>query len=218
MRVYTLDSKGVLSAIVMGAVVLLLGSYAGAYFLFLLLLFLLLSAIVTDIGIWKKKQMGQYEHARGWKNVLANGGVAVIVSFLFFLNTFLSFMPAKDLIIVYAASISGITADKFASEIGVLDGSPVMLLTFEKVKKGTSGGVTGLGTLASFFGALIIAMMLPIVGIGARGMAIVAISGFLGNIVDSLLGYFEEKGVGNKFTSNFACAAASSLIAYFLLV
>ncbi|MGC9037803.1 MAG: DUF92 domain-containing protein [Candidatus Micrarchaeia archaeon] len=217
MRVYTLDSKGLVSAVLMGIAVLLLGSYAGAYFLFLLLLFLMLSALVTELGVWQKKQLGQYERARGWKNVLANGGIAVVLAALFFANGIYHFASAKLLILVYAASISGITADKFASEIGVLDGTPLMLLTMQKVKKGTSGGVTWLGTVSSFVGALIIALTLPIVGIGAFGVAVVAVSGFLGNIVDSLLGYFEEKGVGNKYTSNLACAAASSLIAYLAL-
>jgi len=218
MRVYTLDSKGIVSAVLMGIAVLLLGSYAGTYFLFLLLFFLMLSALVTELGVWQKKQLGQYERARGWKNVLANGGIAVVISALFFANNIYGFASAKLLILVYAASISGITADKFASEIGVLDGTPLMLLTMQKVKKGTSGGVTWLGTVSSFVGALIIALTLPIVGIGAFGVGVVAVSGFLGNIVDSLLGYFEEKGIGNKYTSNLACAAAASLIAYLILI
>jgi uncharacterized membrane protein len=42
-------------------------------------------------------------------------------------------------------------------------------------------------------------------------------SGFCGGLVDSLLGYYEEKGIGNKYTSNAICGIAGALIAMLIV-
>ena len=43
-------------------------------------------------------------------------------------------------------------------------------------------------------------------------MAVVVFSGLAGDLADSVLGYFEEKGIGNKYTSNFVCAVVGVAI------
>lgn len=216
-RLFTLDGKGVLLAAAMGIAIFALGLDRGLMFLLDLMLFLVLSAAVTYVGKIRKQGIGVYEAGRGWKNVLANGAMPLIAAALYWADSLHQFLPPSMLVLAYVASVCAITADKFASEIGVLDGEPTVLLTLKKTKKGVSGGVTGIGLLASLLGSAIIGLSVLAVGGGAVGVAIVAVAGFLGNIVDSVLGYFEERGTGNKFTSNFFCSVAGFFLCLLLL-
>ena len=210
----TLDEKGIISALIFAVLILFFGGSEGLFFLSLLILFLVLSAIATNIGKKKKSEQGLYEKSRGWKNVVANGLVPLLVVVLFY---FVHGSFEETLVFGYIASIAAITADKFASEIGVLDGTPIMLLTLKKIKKGTSGGVTALGLAASFVAALLIALTSFIISLNLVAFLIVLFSGYTGNIIDSLLGYYEEKGFGNKFTTNLACALSGFIISIILL-
>jgi len=207
----TLDARGALLASAFGAAILFFGQEYGPLFLGDIVIFLALSAIVTRIGKRRKSGIGVYENTRGWKNVLSNGAAPVAVVMLFRALGLMgmTFLPLF-VILVYTASLAAVTADKFSSELGVLDGEPTMLLTLKKVKKGTSGGVTGLGLLSSALGAVAIsATVLPFAPSIAYA-AIPAACGFIGGIVDSVLGYYEEEGIGNKYTSNFFCSVAGA--------
>ena len=56
----------------------------------------------------------------------------------------------------FAASFAAKLADTFGSEIGKRFGKDTYLITsFEKVDRGTEGGVSLEGTLASFFGSIV---------------------------------------------------------------
>jgi len=220
MRAFTLDEKGVVAALLLGVAILIFGGVLGPYFLLILLLFLMVSAVVTDLGKGKKELIGVYEKARGWKNVLANGGVPLALAILFAAASQLSkqYTLILPIAIAYTASISAVMADKFASEVGVLDGVPVMLLTLRKVSKGTSGAVTWLGTIASALGSAIIALCIFLLYNSLFYFAIILVSGFVGSVVDTVFGYFEEQHIGNKYTSNLACAVAGALLAVLLLL
>jgi uncharacterized protein (TIGR00297 family) len=218
---FTLDKKGALLAFAFGILIFFLGKEYGLLFLTDIVIFLILSSVVTKFGKIKKRGIGAYEIARGWKNVLSNGVVPVIVAFLYFINSqaFGYVLPKEVVAAAYVASIAAVTADKFASELGVLDGEPIMLLTLKKVKKGTSGGITALGTGASLLASFLIS--LSIFGIGGASLltlAVVFFSGFFGCLVDSVLGYFEEQDIGNKYTSNFMCAVVGAITCVALLL
>ena len=136
------------------------------------------------------------------------------------------------------ASVAAVTADKFSSELGVLDGEPTSIVTFKKVEKGTSGGVTlfgiGMGVLGAFLIAIVSAFVFflfnpvlfgcPQSGCGSVPLLLIllivaaCIGGFFGTISDSYLGYFEEKGVGNKYTSNFICSIIGALAGFAIVV
>jgi len=213
----TLDANGVLLAIALGVMILFFGRNYGLIFLLELFLFLLLSALVTNFGRVKKEGIGVYEAARGWRNVLSNGSVPVMAAFVYFLNASFSFMPNSQLAMIYVAGVCAITADKFASEIGILNGYPLMLLTMKKVQKGVSGGVTLLGIGASLLGAAIIAASSLFLSVPLTYVIVACASGFIGNLVDSIFGFLEEQGIGNKYTSNFACALAASIVCLLIL-
>ncbi len=216
--VLTLDKKGLALAFVFGILILYFGQNYGILFLVDILAFLVISAIVTDAGKRLKEGAGVYESLRGWRNVASNGTVPLVIAFLYFLNYTYGSFPQSFIAIVYVASVAAVTADKVAHEIGVLNGEPTMLLTMKKAKKGTSGAITLLGSGAAILSALVVGSSVLLVHYSLGLVAIVALSGFLGNMVDSVLGYFEEKGIGNKHTSNFLCAVSGALICAALLV
>ncbi len=208
----TLEKSGIISAVLLGMLIFAFGGNLGFIFLVTILWFLVLAFGVTEYGKAKKQKLGLYERYRTWKNVLANGAVPLLAVVLYAIYHSPLFMLA------YFGSVSAITADKFASEVGVLDGEPIMLLTLKRVKKGTSGAVTELGLAASIIGSLAAALpffLLPMqAGIASKLvlLAAVTLAGFFGNLFDSVLGYFEEKGIGNKYTSNAGCALAGFIL------
>ncbi len=215
--IFTLDNPGTVSAILLGTAVFFLGINYGVFFLADLIFFLVISTIVTSAGKHRKMWMGTYEKSRTWKNVAANGAIPLLWTVVYAAAYVLNRHFTTLILIAYIASISAVMADKFASELGVLDGEPYTLLTLKKAKKGTSGAVTPFGLFASLFGSAVIAMSVFVLYSNVYYFVIIAVSGLFGSLTDSIFGYFEEKGVGNKYTSNIACAVAGSLLSVLLL-
>ncbi len=216
----TLTPKATIVGLIMGLLIILLGRSLGLFFFFMMLWFLVLSAIVSFVGKRYKLKKKLFEDTRGIKNVIANGLWPFLLVLAYY---FLSSNPFSKyaLIFAFVGSVTAITADKFSSEIGVLDGEPIMLLTLKRVKKGTSGAVTWLGisagVLAAFLQSLI---MLPWIGyFSTAGISIISLfvaailGGLGGTLFDSILGYFEENGKGNKYTSNFFASVFGSIVA-----
>ena len=73
-----LDFAGLGLALAMGCIVALFNTT----FLWLLLIFLALSVLVTKYGYVKKRELGLYEHERSWENVLANGLIPTLCAVL----------------------------------------------------------------------------------------------------------------------------------------
>jgi uncharacterized protein (TIGR00297 family) len=221
----TLNLRGILLSFVIGGAMLAFGFWLGPFFIISMIVFLVLSAIVTYIGMRRKRRLGVGQKPRGVRNVLANGlPPLIIVLFYYVLSASGNQSVALLAVIGFLASVAAITADKFNSEIGVLNGNPRMIFTLRRVRKGTSGGITLLGTAAGAFGAFLIALLIflvvgRIMPTGATridiGNAVLAITlgGLAGSVVDSALGYYEERGIGNKFTTNFICGICGGLVA-----
>jgi len=207
---FMLDSLGLALAISMGIIIFVLGEVYGFNLLVLLLFFLILSVFATKYGIYSKKNMDIYENERGWKNVLSNGLIPTVTIVLY------SFTGNFIFIYAYIASVASITADKFASEIGVFD-TPIFLWGLKKVKPGTSGAISLLGSLASLSGAFLIGLAaIYLFNISFPEAFLIGVIGFLGGFADSLFGVLEEKGIGNKFTTNFICSVVGAVIALFV--
>jgi uncharacterized protein (TIGR00297 family) len=146
---------------------------------FLLLAVLLLSgSLLTQLA----ERRGPRRTAR---QVLANGGVAALAALVG------SWSAA-------AGAIAAATADTWATEIGAFSPFPPRLITSGRaVTRGTSGGITALGTLGGVAGAFLIAALASALGVGvgvgvgdaAPGtLAVVATAGVAGMLADSLLG------------------------------
>lgn len=214
----TLDRYGILAAVVLGAGIFFFGGSMGPFFLGVMAWFLVLSGIVTWIGRRRKKMIGVYQRYRSYSNVVANGIVPLLITVLYHFNGSGAIMPNSFVIVSYVACVAAITADKFSSEIGVLGAKPIMLMTLKKVKQGTSGGITAFGIGAGLLGSLLIGItMVNIANYGVL-LVVVIIAGLIGNLVDSVVGYWEEQGIGNKFTTNFLCSVAGWAASLILLL
>ncbi|MCI0503274.1 DUF92 domain-containing protein [Candidatus Micrarchaeota archaeon] len=201
-----LDTKGIFLAILFGAVLQFSG---GTGYLALMLVFFFLAIIVTKYEYEIKKEMGLYEHERGWENVLSNG---LLPSALAALSPAIGPMP-------FIASLAAVSADKFGSEIGVLDPrDPLSIFSLKPVKPGTSGGMSILGTIGSLAGATAIGVSaIFLFGLSPTQALIVGLVGLAGSIVDTAFGVFEEGGLGTKGTTNFICSLAGAVLGYYLI-
>ena len=65
-----LDKKGILLAVFFGVILYFAG---GPSYLAVMLIFFVLAMIATKYEYELKREMGLYEHERGWENVLSNG-------------------------------------------------------------------------------------------------------------------------------------------------
>ncbi len=196
-----LDKKAILLALVLGVLLAVID----VFYLIMMLIFLTLAVIATKYRYYDKKQMGVYEHERGWENVLANGLVPLIGALL---------SPGA-----FLGSLSAVMSDKFASELGILGKDPINLRNFKKTKRGTSGAVSLFGTWMSLIGALLIGLsaLLLFPQYSLWQVLLIGLIGFLGSVVDSIFGVFEEKGIGTKTTTNIICAIIGLILGFILL-
>lgn len=187
----SLNKSGMIAAIILGTAIFSLG---GSIPFTLMLVFFISSSIISKIGKNKKKGLDKIHEksdARDFVQVIANGGVAVICLFLF--------QKTKDIrfFIASAVSFAAANSDTWASEIGVLSkGKTISIITGKKIEKGVSGGISLLGTVSAFLGATVIGIAyttiyILLVGYDKKSLIIlfiIIILGFLGSIVDSILG------------------------------
>lgn len=151
-----------------------------------ILVFFFISSILSKTGKTKKQKFkNTFEKTgiRDYTQVIANGGLAG----LFLLGWI--FFPHPVFFHLYLVALASATADTWATEIGVLSKSkPILITSFKKVEPGVSGGVTLYGTLASFSGSLTIALSGYIFSRDLTATMLITIAGFLGSLMDSLLG------------------------------
>ena len=137
----------------------------------LLAAFFLTGSILTQLA----ERRGPSRNAR---QVLANGGVALVAALLG------SWAGA-------AGAIAAAAADTWATEIGAYSPFPPRLITSgRRVTRGTSGGITALGTLGGVSGAALISGLTTLLAPPAMGPGFVmpAAAGAAGMLADSLLG------------------------------
>lgn len=163
-----LTPRGLLAACAVGSAVAWGLSWPG---LLVLAAFFLSGSLLTQLA----ERRGPRRSAR---QVLANGGVAALAALL-------GSWPGA------AGAIAAAAADTWATEIGAFSPIPPRLVTsWRRVTRGTSGGITLLGTLGGCAGAVTIAWLTFV--LAPRGAAprllTVAVAGVAGMLVDSLLG------------------------------
>lgn len=200
-----LDRAGIALSIIMGISLLIVG---GLNYLGSMLTFLAVAVAVTKYGYYEKKEIGIYEYERSWENVLSNGLIPTIAAL--FSSTTGPFP--------FICSLAAVNADKFASELGVFSKEkPIDLLTFKQTKPGKSGAVSLLGLVMSLAGALIIGVFsIFFFSITPTQALIVGGIGLLGSVADSLAGILEERGIGNKSTSNLICSLVGALLGWWV--
>lgn len=185
-----LSFSGALAAVLVGTVTFGLG---GPSFAVILVAFFVSSSLLSHLQIDRKRKVAQ-ELAQGprrdvWQ-VMANGGLAVLLAALFYWN------PSHWVSWAFVGSLAAVTADTWATEIGTLSGTkPRLITTGRPVSPGTSGAVSALGAVAAFLGSLFtglvasitLAMMAPS-GPPPWMMLGVVVAGMAGSLADSILG------------------------------
>ncbi len=201
----SLSKTGFISAMIIGTGIF----YFGTPTLFItLILFFISSSLLSKFREQEKfniieniEKGSQRDH---WQ-VLANGGVPFILALLAY------FYPdwRETFIIAYLGAISAVTADTWATEIGVLSkkNPHSIIFPFETVEKGMSGGISLLGYFATFLAGLFISLSGSFILILEKNsdfimlklIVSILLSGILASTVDSLFGaLFQAQYYCNK--------------------
>ena len=174
-----------------------------------------IAVITTRIGYSRKQKLGAAEsrEGRSASQILANLGIAALACILFAL------WHNPILLIAAAAAMAEAAADTSSSEVGEAASEQAHLITtFEFVPAGTDGGITLSGTLAGALASLAVAGCCVVVHlIPASALWFVTAAGFLGMLLDSVLGaVLESRGVLNNDTVNLFGTFSAALIALLL--
>ena len=184
-RARSLSKSGAFAATILGTIIFGLGGIPWAV---LLLTFFFTSSALSRA--FKKRKQGLNEkYSKGDQRdagqVFGNGGLAA--AFVLFHY----FYPDSNIgWIGFAASLAAVNADTWATELGVLNPSPPRMITDirKRVEKGTSGGVSLVGTLASLAGSALIALLASLLTANWSLFPLITFAGLAGSLFDSLLG------------------------------
>jgi len=219
-----LTYTGAIASFFVGYIVGLFGS---VYWLLLLIAFTAAGLVATKLNIYDKKLYDLQEGESGertYHNVLGVGFPPCLIAFLFGIQgRFLGGEYDLALSIAFITTLAVAAADTVASEIGVRDKKVWLITTFERVRRGTNGGVSVTGTLAALVAAAATSLIgwLLIFGIDSLDILILIpiTMGFLGNVLDSVFGAsFERKGNMSKYVNNCLSALIATAIGFILVL
>ena len=189
-RADSLNKSGAFAATVMGTIIFGVGGWQWAI---LLITFFITSSALSRA--FKDRKLGLNEkfskgHSRDAGQVFGNGGVATLFVLIH------AIYPESTLSWVgFAASLAAVNADTWATELGILNPTPPRIITDlrKRVEKGTSGGVSLFGTLASLLGSSVIAFLAVLLSpvdnmLNTNYFLIITVVGVIGSLFDSFLG------------------------------
>ncbi len=145
----------------------------------------LLSKLADKVNGETTQQIFEKGSKRDYKQVLANGGVPLLVCILSVI------IPLNiDWYLIYLLAVSISTADTWSTEFGTLFARNVYMITsFKKVEAGISGGISVIGTVGGIIGSIVIVLSgLLFVQLTTNQVFWIVLFAFGGNFVDSLLG------------------------------
>ncbi|MDF2674941.1 MAG: hypothetical protein K0R09_3209 [Clostridiales bacterium] len=187
----SLSLSGAISAVILGTSLYYFG---GVFFSAILVAFFISSSMLTKYKKGFKKTLEDINEKGGkrdYAQVIANGLLGFIFAFIFYIT------KNHVFILAYATAFAAANADTWASELGVLSrANPISIITFKKIERGMSGGVSLLGIIASVLGAGFIGVILSMGYVLQYGISmsclklfiLCSICGFIGSLVDSLIG------------------------------
>lgn len=186
-RVGALTASGALAASLVGGLTYGLGGLPAAI---LLMAFFGSSSLLSRAYTRRKRQVAA-NFAKGdrrdWAQVAANGGMPVL-ALLAGAGGLLA-MPVAWA--VFSAALATVTADTWATELGILSKRrPRLITTGKPVPPGTSGAVSMLGSLVSFGAALFIGLLAGLLPQPTliQVLLVATVAGVLGCFLDSYLG------------------------------
>ena len=188
-RLHALNKSGALAAFLLGISIAIGFGWEG---LVLIGSFFFSSSLLSS---YKKRSKQTVEKKlangsrRNWAQVVANGGPAGIFSILYFI-----FDGSSIWLIAFVASIAAATSDTWSSELGVLSKkAPIHLIGLKRCERGTSGAISLLGSVAGMAGSIFIVILAStLFSFSFLTFFLLSVCGFLGSIVDTLLGAFVQ--------------------------
>lgn len=182
-RARALTASGAVAAAVVGAVALVAGWTWGIVLIGYFVSSTLLSRFRAADREARTGGLADKEGPRDAAQVLANGGVFTAAAAAHWAS------PNPLWQALGAGALAASAADTWATEIGTLArAAPRSILGWRPVPAGTSGGVTGQGTLACVGGAAFVSFLAWLVQWPAVAIAAALIGGIFGCLFDSVLG------------------------------
>lgn len=185
---HSLTPSGAIAAAIIGTLTFGFGGWSGAI---LLLAFFISSSLLSRLFGRRKHTLAE-KFSKGARRdasqVFANGGLAALFASLH------SFFPDQGWVWAgMVGSLAAVNADTWATELGVLSRTPPRLVTTgQSVERGTSGGVSLVGSLAALAGAGLIALLAVLLAGNAwralPALALFCVAGVAGSFFDSFLG------------------------------
>lgn len=193
-----------LPAALTSAVILVLSAICASFSGIFIVLFAYGVIFLVDIVIGKKsekvtKEINKKSGARDVFQVLSNALAAIIALVV-------GKISGNDaFVVVYAVALTECLADSLASDVGVLSKKPpVDICTLKPIKRGLSGGVSALGTLAAFLGCLSMSIFtLIFFGFHAKYFLSILIIPMLGITIDSI--------IGSRIQAKYTCSRCGKL-------
>jgi Predicted membrane protein len=202
----------------------IVGIFGSVEWLILLVSFTIVGLIITKMDLSDKVRNDLIEGygERSHLNVLGVGLPACIIAILYS-TAQIYFGKQYDfaLTVAFICTLAVAAADTVASEIGIRDKKVWLITTFERVKRGTDGGISVLGTLSSLVASVFTCVIGWLLLCGDIDIYILVpiTMGFLGNIIDSLLGAtLESKGKISKYTNNCTSAMVGAALGALIII
>lgn len=187
----SLSASGWLGAIITGTLIFGFGGWTWGL---TLITFFITSSALSHFRQAQKQRLAGEKFEKGGRRdlwqALANGGAGALLALLYGLSN-----EPLALVFCFGGVMATVTADTWATELGVLSPTPPRMITSgRRVEPGTSGGVTLYGLAASLAGAALIGVTMVLLFRIERGVWVplllpaAALSGLAGSITDSLIG------------------------------
>nr|XP_022310601.1 transmembrane protein 19-like [Crassostrea virginica] len=218
----SLDKSGAIAGLVVGFIL----TMSNLCFFSSLLTFFILGSKVTKFKAEQKKKM-EHDYKEGgqrnWVQVFCNGGMAAVFALQYMFHVgcrevvvdFSHHYASSWLAVSVLGSLASSCGDTFSSELGAVfskNNQPRLITTFNKVPRGTNGGVTLFGSVFSLLGGGLVGLAYYLTQIFllresflGKGppqwplLIVGVLMGFLGSTIDSLLGAtFQYSGFHKK--------------------
>ncbi|MCL5429374.1 MAG: DUF92 domain-containing protein [Chloroflexi bacterium] len=185
-RLGALSGNGWVAATLVGGLTYGMGGLPAAA---LLIAFFASSSLLSKAFAKRKRRLAA-NFAKGgrrdWAQVAANGGMALSS----LMAGAVGMVPVPLAWLAFAAALATVTADTWATELGVLSAKqPILATTGRRVPRGSSGGISLLGSATALAAALLIAVSAWSLGLTSiAALPLVGLAGLLGSFADSALG------------------------------
>ncbi|MFB3895499.1 MAG: TIGR00297 family protein [bacterium] len=225
----TVQKSGIIGGLIVGILTYYFLGYQGYVILFSMFI---MGTLATKVGFQSKQALGVAESdegARGLSNVIAKCLPSVVFALVAWIadisgaeyNGFFF----KAMLLGFVASFATGAFDTVSSEIGQVYGKrPFTLIPPKRVKPGTEGAVSLVGTLAGLIAAIIVILLgywlllskCPMPFRKAFKYPLIAV--IIANIIESVLGsQLEQKKLLGKFGTNLTNTVLAGTIAILLL-